>query len=407
MKNSTITVDQCNAFVAMFDLSPTASGALDGLRFAVKDTIDVAGFKTGCGNPTWRDSHPAAVVHALCVEQLLHAGGRCVGKTICDELAFSLLGENHFYGTPLNAHAPDRVPGGSSSGSASAVACDLADFALGTDTGGSTRVPASNCGIWGFRPSHDFISVAGVNPLAPSFDSVGVLAQSADVLVRAAHVLLASRFVPANKPGAIHVIQEAFALADAEVQEALKEPLRRLRDLFGEQVRETSLCDLAADGNNFANWADTFCVIQWAEINSCLGAWITAAQPEFGANIAANFELTKELDRQRVADALQQREEYFRALHQFLAPNDLLCIPTTPAFAPYKGDPPKRSPSGSGYYPRALALTSIAGIGRLPQLSMPVTSAASIPVGLSLLARHGQDVFLLEVAKTIEKQLCS
>jgi amidase len=114
MNISTITVAQSNAFVTTFDLSPTDSGPLDGLRFAVKDTIDVAGFKTGCGNPTWRDSHPAAVVHAVCVEQLLRAGARCVGKTISDELAFSLLGENHFYGTPLNAHAPDRVPGGSS-----------------------------------------------------------------------------------------------------------------------------------------------------------------------------------------------------------------------------------------------------------------------------------------------------
>src|SRR4029077_1128613 len=117
------------------------SGPLDGLRFAVKDTIDVAGLKTGCGNPTWRDSHPAAVVHAVCVEQLLLAGARCVGKTISDELAFSLLGENYFYCTPLNARAPDRVRGGSSSGSASAVACGLENFALGTNTGGSIRVP--------------------------------------------------------------------------------------------------------------------------------------------------------------------------------------------------------------------------------------------------------------------------
>src|SRR5262252_9731420 len=190
MKSTTITVAQSNAFVTSFELSPTDSGLLDGLRFAVKDTIDVAGFKTGCGNPTWRDSHPAAVVHAVCVEQLLRASARCVGKAICDELAFSLLGENHFYGTPLNARAPDRMPGGSSSGSAAAVACGLVDFALGTDTGGSTRVPASNCGILGFRPSHGFVSLAGVNPLAPSFDTVGVLARSADMLTRAVRVLL-------------------------------------------------------------------------------------------------------------------------------------------------------------------------------------------------------------------------
>src|SRR6516225_5075001 len=197
MKTTTITVTQSNAFVTTFDLSPTDRGLLDGLRFAVKDTIDVAGFKTGCGNPTWRDSHPAAVVHAVCVEQLLRAGACGVGKTISDELAFSLLGENHFYGTPLNAHAPDRVPGGSSSGSASAVACGLVDFALGTDTGGSTRVPASNCGIWGFRPSHGFISVAGVLPFAPTFDTVGLFAQSVEVLTRAATVLLACAPAPA------------------------------------------------------------------------------------------------------------------------------------------------------------------------------------------------------------------
>src|SRR5215470_12831859 len=198
MKTTTITVAQSNAFVTSFELSPTDSGLLDGLRFAVKDTIDVAGFKTGCGNPTWRDSHPAAVVHAVCVEELLRAGACCVGKTISDELAFSLLGENYFYSTPLNPHAPNRVPGGSSSGSASAVACGLVDFALGTDTGGSTRVPASNCGIWGWRPSHGQISVAGVMPFATTLDTVGVFTRDAELLHRIASVLLASEASPAN-----------------------------------------------------------------------------------------------------------------------------------------------------------------------------------------------------------------
>jgi len=408
MKSTTITVAQSNAFVTTFDLSPTDSGLLDGLRFAVKDTIDVAGFKTGCGNPTWRDSHPAAVVHAVCVEELLRAGACCVGKTISDELAFSLLGENYFYSTPLNPHAPDRVPGGSSSGSASAVACGLVDFALGTDTGGSTRVPASNCGIWGFRPSHDLISVAGVNPLAPSFDTVGVLAQSADLLAKVGLVLLASAApVSASKPATIHLIREAFALADLEVQKALSEPLRRMRDLFGDAVRESSLQELGADGigHSFASWADTFCVIQWAEIESCLGAWIANDKPEFGPEIAASFQLMKQLDRRRIPEAVQQREQYFRCLNEFLGPNDLLCIPTTPALAPHKGDPPKRSSSGSGYYPRTLALTSVAGMGRLPQVSLPMADIDGVPVGLSLLARHRQDLLLLEVAKKVDREI--
>ena len=407
VNTSTITVAQSNAFVATFDLLPTGTGSLDGLCFAVKDVIDVAGCKTGCGNPTWRDSHPLAVAHGVCVEQLLRAGAFCVGKTICDELAFSLLGENHFYGTPLNPQAPDRVPGGSSSGSACAVACGLVDFALGADTGGSVRVPASNCGIWGFRPSNGFVLLAGVNPLAPSFDTVGILAQSADVLSKVGFVLLADAPICADQPHAIHLIQEAFAFADADVQKALSAPVRSLRDLFSEQVGELSLRDLAADkaGRSFEAWAETFCVIQWAEIKSCLGAWIARTKPEFGPNVAASFELVNQLDRRRVADALQRREQYFRKLHQFLGPNDLLCIPTTPALAPRKGDSPARSSTGSGYYPRTSALTSVAGIGRLPQVSLPAGHAGGVPVGLSLLARHGQDGFLLEVAKSLDRQI--
>src|SRR5215204_7383070 len=151
-------VEEGSAFVQEIEVDPTGSGPLDGLSFAVKDLIDIGGYKTGCGNPSWGDTHPPASMNAVCVEQLLDAGARCVGKTVSDELAFSLLGENHFYGTPLNPKAPERVPGGSSSGSASAVVCGLVDFALGTDTGGSVRVPANNCGVWGMRPSHGFIS---------------------------------------------------------------------------------------------------------------------------------------------------------------------------------------------------------------------------------------------------------
>jgi amidase len=373
MKTSTISVAQSNAFVATFEVPPTRSGLLDGLCFAVKDVIDVAGWKTGCGNPTWRDSHPSAVANAVCVEQLLQAGARCDGKTIADELAFSLLGQNHFYGTPLNPQALDRVPGGSSSGSASAVACGLVDFALGTDTSGSVRVPASNCGIWGFRPSHGLISVAGVNPLAPTFDTVAVLARSADVLARVALVLLAGVAQPATKPRTIHLIHEAFMLADPDVQQALLEPVSRLRDFFGEQVKESSLSDLAADeqGRNFTTWSDTYCVIQWAEIESCLGAWIAAVKPEFGPDVAASFELTRELDRRRLTPALERRRQYFRSLHDFLGPDDLLCIPTTPAVAPRKGAAPQRGSGGTGYYPRTLGLTSVAGIGQLPQVSLP------------------------------------
>src|SRR5215218_5951479 len=211
-----------DAFIEGVEVDPTRSGLLDGLSFAVKDLIDIGGYKTGCGNPSWGDTHPPASMNAVCVEQLLDAGARCVGKTVSDELAFSLLGENHFYGTPLNPKAPERVPGGSSSGSASAVARGLVDFGLGTDTGGSVRVPANNCGVWGMRPSHGFISVAGVNPFAPTFDTVGILASSAEALVDAASVLLACEDIRDEEPATIHFLQEAFSIADPDVQQALK-----------------------------------------------------------------------------------------------------------------------------------------------------------------------------------------
>jgi amidase len=398
-----------NAFVESVEISPTDSGSLDGLSFAVKDLIDIGAHKTGCGNPTWRDTHPPARVNAVCVEQLLDAGARCVGKTVSDELAFSLLGENHFYGTPLNPKAPDRVPGGSSSGSASAVACGLVDFALGTDTGGSVRVPASNCGVWGLRPSHGFISVAGVNPFAPTFDTVGILASSAEALARVASVLLACEDIPGQDAGTIHLLEEAFSIADPDVRQALEDPVRRLRSLFGRRLRDSSLWEIGgetepSEGTDYQTWHDTYGVLQWAEIESCLGAWVEAAKPAFGPEAAQNFDLVRSLDRRRVRPAAQRREAYFRRLKAFLGPDDLLCMPTTPALAPLKGTiaPRGHASAGGDYYPRTLSLTSVAGIGRLPQVSLPVAeSSGGVPVGLSLLAANGRDAFLLSVVKRV------
>ncbi len=394
------------AFVATTLVPPTGSGVLNGLSFAVKDLIDVAGIATGCGNPSWRNTHPPASVHAVCVEQLLAAGGRCVGKTVTDELAFGLLGRNHFEGTPLNPRAPDRLPGGSSSGSASAVACGLADVALGTDTGGSVRVPASNCGIFGFRPSHGFVSLAGVNPLAPSFDTVGLLAPTADLLARAALVLLGCGPVPPAEPTAVYVITDAFALADPEVQQALQQPLQQLRERFGDRLQEIALEELLGDtlGAGFSALGDTYCVLQWAEIRSCLGAWIDNAKPALGPATAASFALTSQLDRGRIAEAVQRRERIARCLRRVFGPHDLLCMPTTPALPPRLVDPlparsSKESGSGSTYYPRTLAISSLAGLARLPQVSLPLANAGGVPVGLSLLAAYGQDGFLLEVVQ--------
>ncbi len=299
----TIPVEQSGAFVETFPLEPTGEGPLSGLRFAVKDLIDVAGRTTGCGNPTWAATHPPATVHAVCVEQLLAAGARAVGKTVTDELAFSLIGANHFYGTPLNPAAPDRVPGGSSSGSASVVACGLADFALGTDTGGSVRVPASNCGIWGLRPSHGIVSLAGVMPFSPTYDTVGVLAAGAEILERAMLVLLSAERAEAVEPPAVYLLDEPFALAEPAVRNALAGPVEQLKSRFDDRVQLKSLAEIVDhDDAELDLWREAYSVLQWAEVESSLGAWIAHAKPEFGPATAASFDLVHLLDRRRIAE---------------------------------------------------------------------------------------------------------
>ena len=154
-------------------------GPLAGLTFAAKDLFDVAGHPTGGGNPDWARQNPVPARHAWAVQRLLDAGATLIGKTITDEVSLGILGENPFDGTPLNPTAPDRVPGGSSSGSASAVAQGLCDTALGTDTGGSVRVPASFCGLYGIRPTHGRLDLTGMLPQAPSSDTTGWFARDA------------------------------------------------------------------------------------------------------------------------------------------------------------------------------------------------------------------------------------
>ena len=398
----TFSAAESGAFVEQFRLEPTGSGPLDGLTFAVKDLFDLKGHVTGCGNPRWRDTHPPAAAHAVAVEQILAAGAVCLGKTVTDELAFGLDGENHFYGTPLNPRAPHRVPGGSSSGSASAVACGLVDFALGTDTGGSVRVPASNCGLFGIRTTHGRVSLAGVNPLALSFDTVGVLAGSAATLARAAAVLLAVEVPETVEVGAVHVLQEPLALVDSGVREALGESLDGLHRRFAGRVRETSInavVGLDPDAG-LQPWYETFFTIQWAEIWSSLGTWVEAAKPDLGPRTRQNFANAKGLDRRQVGEAARRRERYFRKVKDFLGPRDLLVLPTVPAPAPIKGTLDLNRTQGN-YYPRALSLTAVAGVARLPQVTMPVAEVEGAPVGLSLIAAHGEDAFLLAAVRAL------
>lgn len=166
------------------------SGPLSGLSFAVKDVFDIKGNTSGAGNPDWLRTHPPAESTAPALLALLQRGAALEGTTQTDELMYSLNGENAHYGTPINPVAPDRIPGGSSSGSAVAAAAGLVDFAIGTDTGGSIRIPSSYCGLYGFRPTHGAVSTEGLIPLAHSFDTVGWMSRDVNILLKTGCVLL-------------------------------------------------------------------------------------------------------------------------------------------------------------------------------------------------------------------------
>ena len=232
MQDRNILKDQSNAFITENRIKPYAKGNLTRLSFAVKDNIDLANETTGNGSPSWKVTHPTPVANAICVEQLLSAGATCKGKTQLDELAYSLIGINHFYKQPLNVIAPDRVAGGSSSGSASAVASGLVDFALGTDAGGSVRVPASNCGIWGYRPSHGMISVSGVTSLAPSFDTVGVLSKNGEILRSVLKILLAEEATNNSSKVSICFLDDVLEMCDNYLLNAITPIIKKISKIY-------------------------------------------------------------------------------------------------------------------------------------------------------------------------------
>src|SRR5215469_16202075 len=230
--------DAINAFVPgpRVVIEGAPNGPLAGLTFAAKDLFDVAGHPTGGGNHDWARANPVPTRHAWAVQTLLDAGATLIGKTITDEVSLGILGENAFDGTPLNTKAPDRVPGGSSSGSAAAVAAALCDTALGTDTGGSVRVPASFCGLYGIRPTHGRLNLSGMLPQAPTSDTTGWFARDAATFARVSGVLLGEA-IPDALPSRLIVAVDAFGFADPEVAAALRPVVQKLGGLLGD-VRE-------------------------------------------------------------------------------------------------------------------------------------------------------------------------
>ena len=367
------------------------SGSLAGLTFGVKDTYDVAGAKTGFGSPDWLRTHAAAERTAPAVQRLLDAGARLIGKTHCDELTYSLNGENVHYGTPVNPRAPGRIPGGSSSGSAVAVAGGLCDFALGSDTGGSVRIPASYCGVYGIRPTHGRVPLDDARPLAPSFDTAGWFAPTAALLERVGRVLLADQGEPVA-PRRLLVARDAFALAGPAVTDALAPAVRAI----GARIESSAEADVSDAG--LPAWADTFRVLQAGEIWRTHGAWVTATQPQLGPGVKDRLALAARVTSEEVAAAKPTQDRVRRRLTELLPAGTLLCLPSAPGIAPLRGTPQSEL---NEFRARAFGLLCIAGLSGLPQISLPLGTLDGCPLGVSLMAGPGEDVSLLAFARRL------
>jgi amidase len=382
-----IADDPYNAFCRHTDaaLPGAPVGPLRGLRFAAKDVFDIAGHRTGNGNPVWLETHPPATRTASAVASLLAAGAELVGKTHTDELAFSLNGENVHYGTPTNPKAPGRIPGGSSSGSAAAVAGSLVDFALGTDCGGSIRLPASYCGIYGIRTTHGIVPTDGVVDLAKSFDTVGWFARDPQIMRRVGRVLLprTSSFTPKR----LLIADDAFAFAGPAVSEALAAPLERLRQQFVDH-RHVNLYQ-----GDPAACSAIFRILQGDEIHHRHGAWIAEHQPTFGPGIAERFQWTRTIDPAEIERMRPRRQQVANHIAALLAGDAVICLPTAPGPALKIATPAEEL---EAFRARAFALLCIAGLCSLPQISLPLGTLEKCPLGLSLIAPSGSDLALLD-----------
>ncbi len=388
--------DKWNAFMNdHLNIQQTDSGVLKGFSFGVKDVFEIKDYRSSAGNPDWFQSHQASKRHAPVLNQLLEQGACLKGTTHTDELMYSLNGENFHYGTPVNPRAFDRIPGGSSSGSAVAVSAGVVDFALGTDTGGSIRVPSSYCGIYGFRPTHGLVDSKGVIPLAKSFDTVGWMTRDPNLLLAVGEVLIDKGPNDREEFSSLFFENEAWSYLDNQTTGSYLRNIDVLKENYSAQY-----VDIAKVG--LSKWAELFRNIQGIEIWNEHGDWINRVNPAFGPGIAERFQWASTLNREYLSKYEEERELIKDQLSELLNSNGLLVIPTTP------GEAPKRNltvEEMEQYRSKTMKLTCIAGLSGFPQVTIPLIKENGIPIGLSFIANHHSDLKLLRWVKQLTNQL--
>lgn len=387
------TLPPVHAFLD-YEGSPPASapsGPLSAFSFGVKDIFDVEGYPTGGGNPILLAESSPRPESAPVVQALLGAGARFAGKTQTDEFAFSLHGQNRHFPQPVNVRAPGRITGGSSSGSAAAVAAGLCDFALGSDTGGSIRAPASFCGLWGIRPTHGRVGSDGVLPLAASFDTVGYFADDPDVFEKVGGVLLGEDPEHFTLKRTLRIEDTFSLLASAREEEALAPVLAGAASIFG--APGSLRIGPAPGGLEDAYWS--FRHLQAVEAWEAHGGWIERHDPRMTPGVRERFEFGKSVTAEQVRSALAVRASIRSLLEEATGDDTILILPTVPSIAP-RGD--LSMEELQVHRERSLSILCLAGLAGLPQVTIPASRLDGCPLGFSLLGPRNSDLSLVRMA---------
>jgi amidase len=363
-------------FVCAADLGPK-----DGPTVAVKDTIDIAGLPTQSGSRAFADA-PPATAHAAVVQSVLDAGGRIVGKTTLHELAFGMTGINDWAGTPPNPLFPDLVPGGSSSGSAAAVAAGLVDFAIGTDTGGSVRMPAAHCGIFGLKPTHGRISRAGVAPAVSSLDCVGPMAATMDGLI-AAMAMMDPTFLPDESPTGVL----RLGLPEVEADPAIHAAVSKAVEASGAEAQAIALPSLE---DAFAAGLTIINAENWSAFGALSGSDL------LGPDVRARLLKAGATTAEAVALAEEVRARFTREVDAALAKVDALALPTLPGF------PMTVAEARAGKIDlRASLLIRPFNLSGHPALALPLPAEGGKPVSLQLVGRKGGEAALCALGRRL------
>lgn len=373
------------------EISINKNGVLNNLSFVLKDMCKIKGLKTSCGNPDFYVNCSIAEDHAPFLNELLNNGAILKGITICDEFFYSLIGENGHYGTPNNLNAPGCVPGGSSSGSAAALTENLYDFSIGSDTGGSVRIPASFCGLMGIRPTHDRINTNGVYPMAPSFDTVGWFAKKIEVFQKIGDVLLNNNETSKANFKKYVIAEDLLEIAETEVQNEFK----KFIDLKLPGISKVRLSTLTK-----SEIADNFRILQGNEVKENVLPWITKNKPTISPEINARIEMASKITNDEVKLAKTFRNKLVKEVENSLPEGVIAIFPTAPFSAPVCG---QDDASLGSYRKKLMEMTSIAGMTYRPQISLPCLKNKNRPVGISLLGwKYSDEILLKKITDIIE-----